>query len=192
MAPEDPDLDLVRALQAGDENALRTLMDRYGKRLFVFIFRHIRNEADAFDLIQETFTRVYFNIGKFRPTAKFVTWLYRIALNLCRDQARRRARRQSQTISTEERTEKNERQTQVIADTHDLGWQIEQREKLRALGEAISELPQSLKSPLILTALEGRSHIEAGELLGISPKAVEVKVYRARKVLLARMQEMGF
>jgi len=70
--------------------------------------------------------------------------------------------------------------------------QIEDREKLRALEKAISELPPSLKSPLILTALEGRSHAETGEVLGISPKAVEMKVYRARKFLLGKMQQMGF
>ena len=192
MAPEDSDLALVRALQAGDDNALRTLMDRHGKGLFRFIFRHIPNEADAFDLTQEAFVRVYFNIRKFRPAAKFVTWLYRIALNLCRDRSRSQAYRYSQTISAEVRPKKNEGQTQLVADQRDLVRQIEDREKLRALEKAISELPPSLKSPLILTALEGRSHAETGEVLGISPKAVEMKVYRARKFLLGKMQQMGF
>ena len=69
---------------------------------------------------------------------------------------------------------------------------MEHREKFTVLGKAISELPQSLRSPLILTALEGRSHLETGELLGISPKAVEMKVYRARKLLLGKMRKMGF
>ena len=61
-----------------------------------------------------------------------------------------------------------------------------------AVEKSINELPQDLKNPLILTALEGRSHAETGELLGISPKAVEMKVYRARKLLLEKMGEMGF
>jgi RNA polymerase sigma-70 factor (ECF subfamily) len=68
----------------------------------------------------------------------------------------------------------------------------EDREKLRALDKAISELPQKLKSPLLLTALEGLSQIETGQLLGISAKAVETKVYRARKLLLEKMNKMGF
>jgi Sigma-70, region 4/Aspartyl protease len=65
-------------------------------------------------------------------------------------------------------------------------------EKLRAVEKAIAELPQELKSPLILTALEDRSYAETAELLGISPKAVEMKVYRARKLLLGKLNELGF
>jgi len=66
------------------------------------------------------------------------------------------------------------------------------RKKLRVLDKAIGELPQQLKSPLILTALEGLSQAETGQLLGISPKAVETKVYRARKFLLEKMDKAGF
>jgi RNA polymerase sigma factor CnrH len=123
----------------------------------------------------------------------FVTWLYRIALNLCRDHSRRQAYRySSQTISTEVLAEENEGQTQYIAHQGDVVRQIEHREKLHTLEKVISELPLGLKSALILTALEGRSHAETGEALGISPKAVEMKVYRARKLLLRKMRKMGF
>jgi RNA polymerase sigma factor (sigma-70 family) len=66
------------------------------------------------------------------------------------------------------------------------------RKKLRVLDKAIGELPQQLKSPLILTALEGLSQAETGQLLGISPKAVETKVYRGRKFLLEKMDKAGF
>jgi len=85
MTLEDPDLSLVQALKAGRDQALNALMDRHRKGLFHFVFRHIPNEADALELTAEAFVRAYFNIGRFRPSAKFVTWLYRIALNLCRD-----------------------------------------------------------------------------------------------------------
>src|SRR5258707_12704021 len=102
MALEDPDLALVRALQAGEDRALETLMDRHQEGVFRFVFRHISNEADAIELTQDAFVRAYFNIGKFRPTAKFVTWLYHIALNLCRDHSRSQLNRVSaQTISTD-------------------------------------------------------------------------------------------
>src|ERR1700730_14282943 len=88
MGLEDPDLDLVQALQAGEDRAMNTLIDRHREGLFRLVFRHIPNEADAIELTQKAFVRAYFNIQKFRPTAKFVTWLYHIALNLCRDYAR--------------------------------------------------------------------------------------------------------
>jgi DNA-directed RNA polymerase specialized sigma24 family protein len=140
MALEDPDLALVQALRAGEDRALNSLIERHREGLYRFVFRHVPNEDEAIELTQKAFVRAYLNIKKFRPTAKFVTWLYHIALNLCRDYARSPAYRYlSQTISTDVSVEENE-----------------------------------------------------GELLGISPKAVEMKVYRARKLLLKKMGEMGF
>src|SRR5882672_10427062 len=76
-------------LQAGDDRALDALMDRWQIPLRRFIFRSLQNEADALDLAQETFVRVYAHRAKFRSGAKFSTWLFSIALNLCRDRARR-------------------------------------------------------------------------------------------------------
>jgi RNA polymerase sigma-70 factor (ECF subfamily) len=70
--------------------------------------------------------------------------------------------------------------------------QTGRREELNALEQAIRELPQDLRDPLILTALEGHSQAQAAELLGLSEKAVGMKVYRARKLLLARMNKLGF
>ncbi len=161
--------------------------------VFRFVFRHIPNEADATELTQEAFVRAYFNIGKFRPAAKFVTWLYHIALNLCRDHTRSQAYRySSQTISIDVSVDENEGQRQPSSNQRKPDRQAQDREKLRAVEKAIAELPQELKSALILTALEDRSYAETGELLGISPKAVEMKVYRARKLLLGKMNELGF
>jgi RNA polymerase sigma-70 factor (ECF subfamily) len=143
------------------------------------------------ELTQETFVRAYFNIGKFRPSAKFVTWLYRIAMNLCRDRSRRRAYRHSlRTISID--ADEFEEQTQLSAVERGPDRRTQDREKVRAVEKAISELPQDLMNTLILTALEGRTHVEAAELLGISPKTVEARVYRARRILLQKMGEMGF
>ena len=91
----DPDLDLVKALAGGDDSALDGLLARYEQPIFHFINRHVCNEADARDLAQEVFVRLHFNIAKFKPAAKFSTWLYQIALNLCRDHAKSRNTRQS-------------------------------------------------------------------------------------------------
>jgi RNA polymerase sigma factor (sigma-70 family) len=193
MGFEDLDLALVQALQAGEESALEALMTRHQHGLFRFVFRHIANEADAAELTQEAFVRAYFNIHRFRPDAKFVTWLYHIALNLCRDYVRRASSRySSQMMSIDASAEENPRQRSLSSNQSRPDQQTQDREKLRAVEKAIAELPQDLKNPLILTVLEGRSHAEAGELLRISPKAVEMKVYRARKLLLGKMNKLGF
>src|SRR5438105_7006682 len=96
MAQNDPDIFLVRALQAGEEHALNELIARHQEPLFHFICRYTSDDELARDLLQETFVRVYFGIARFKPRAKFVTWLYSIATNLCRDHARSKAHHQAQ------------------------------------------------------------------------------------------------
>jgi RNA polymerase sigma-70 factor (ECF subfamily) len=193
MRQEDPDLSFVMALKAGQDQALNALMDRHREGLFRFVLRHVHNEADALELAMETFVRAYFNIGRFRPSAKFVTWLYQIALNLCRDHSKSRAYQYSlQTVSADAPAEEGEQPEQLLARDRDPLKETEGREELSALEKAIGELPEDLKNSLILTALEGHSQAEAAALLGISQKAVEMKVYRARKLLLEKMSKIGF
>jgi RNA polymerase sigma factor CnrH len=193
MTPEDPDLPLVQALLLDEDQALNVLMDRHRDGLFRFVLRHVHNEADALELAMETFVRAYFNIGKFRPAAKFVTWLYHIALNLCRDHLRSRAHRDSlQTTSIDSLTQEGEDPSVIAAKARGPDQKTERLEELVALEKAIAELPEELKSPFILTVLEDRPQAETAELLGISLKAVEMRVYRARKLLLEKMSKMGF
>jgi RNA polymerase sigma factor CnrH len=193
MTSEDPDLILVQALQVGKDQALNALMDRHREGLFRFVLRHVHNEADALELAMETFVRAYFNIGKFRPAAKFTTWLYHIALNLCRDHLRSRAYRDSlQTASFDVPAREGEDPDLLLATDRGPDQKADRREELIALEKAISELPEDLKTAFTLTAMEDRPQAETAELLGISLKAVEMKVYRARRLLLEKMSKMGF
>jgi RNA polymerase sigma factor CnrH len=193
MTQEDPDLTLVQALKVGQDQALNALMDRHREGLFRFVLRQVHNEADALELATETFVRAYFNIEKFRPAAKFATWLYQIALNLCRDHLRSRAYQDSlQTVSFDAPTEESGDPSLLLATEGRPDQKTDCLEELSALQKAISELPEDLKGALILTALEGRQQAETAELLGISLKAVEMRVYRARKLLLEKMSKMGF
>jgi RNA polymerase sigma factor CnrH len=193
MTTEDPDLILVQALKVGQDQALNELMDRHREGLFRFVLRQVHNEADALELATETFVRAYFNIGKFRPAAKFVTWLYHIALNLCRDHLKSRAYQYSfRTVSFDAPSEQDQDPSLLLAAERGPDQKAERREELVALEKAINELPEELKGAFILTALEDRQQAETAELLGISVKAVETRVYRARKLLLEKMSKMGF
>jgi RNA polymerase sigma-70 factor (ECF subfamily) len=193
MTQDDPDLGLVQALKSGQDQALNNLMDRHRKGLFHFVLRHIPNEADALELTAEVFVRAYFCIGRFEPSAKFATWLYQIALNLCRDHSKSRAYRASlHTVSADAPAQEGREQSPLLSTERNPLEQIERREELNALEKTIHELPQNLKEPLILTALEGYSQAAAAELLGLSEKALGLKVYRARKLLLAKMNKIGF
>jgi RNA polymerase sigma factor (sigma-70 family) len=193
MTQDDPDLALVQALKIGEDRALNALMDRHRDGIFHFVLRHVHNEADALELAMETFARAYFNIEKFRPAAKFATWLHHIALNLCRDHLRSRAYRYSlRTASFDAPTQEGGDLSVPAALERGPDQKAERLEELNALEKAISELPEELKSAFILTALEDRPQAETAELLGISLKAVEMRVYRARRLLLEKMSKMGF
>ncbi|HEY8966315.1 MAG TPA: RNA polymerase sigma factor [Candidatus Methylacidiphilales bacterium] len=188
----DPDLPLVAALQAGDERALDALMERHGEALFRFAHRYVGNAADAREVAQEAFVKAYFHIGTFRPGAFFSTWLYRIALNLCRDRARSRTfrdARRTDSISAPFPADDGGRREdlELAASAPDPADALIRAERLEAVGEGIAALPPELKAPFVLAALEGLSHEEAGLRLGLTAKAVEAKVYRARKLLSKRL-----
>ena len=193
-AEPDPDLALVEALADGDESALTGLMDRYEQPIFHFIYRHIPNDADARELAQEVFVRLFFNVGKFKPEARFSTWLYQIALNLCRDHVKsRRTRQAAQTDSLSAREDDDEHPASDVAvENRTPSDAAQAREKLAALDDGMAALPHDLRTALVLTALEQRSHQECAALLKTSPKAIETRVYRARKFLLEWMGKAGF
>jgi RNA polymerase sigma-70 factor (ECF subfamily) len=88
----DPDLACIEQIRSGDGTGLDHLMARHGEGLHRFIFRHTSNSEDAADIAQETFVRVFQKAGSFKPAASVKTWIYTIAMNLCRDRARRAAR----------------------------------------------------------------------------------------------------
>ncbi|MGA7392917.1 MAG: RNA polymerase sigma factor [Terrimicrobiaceae bacterium] len=182
----DPDLPLVRALQAGDDSALNELIRKYQQPLFGFICRYTGDEETARDILQETFVRLYFGVRRFKPRAKFATWLYSIAMNLCRDDARSKQRRQSYAT---ESLDVNDLHRRVPFADRAPDSDASSREQLAMLQKAIEELPHDLRTALLLFAVEGHSQWECAELLGISPKAVETRVYRARKILGKKIQQ---
>ena len=191
---EDPDLELVDALAGGDESALDGLMARYSEPVFHFIYRHVFNEADARELTQEVFVRLFFNVAKFKPDAKFSTWLYQIALNLCRDHAKSRRTRQAavtESLSTCEDDDARPARDFAVQ-TRTPAEEAAMREKMAALEAGMEALPYDLRTALVMTTLEQRSHQECAELLKTTPTAVETRVYRARKHLLAWLAKSGF
>jgi RNA polymerase sigma-70 factor (ECF subfamily) len=188
MPGDDPDYDLVKALQAGDDSALDELIARHQKPLMAMLFRNLGSETVAQDLLQEAFVRAYFNIGKFEPRAKFATWLWSIAINLCRDYAKSKAHQnelRTQSLTAFEGLER------LQAGTNHPDRAVALKEISAALRAAIARLPDRLREPLILFAVEGLPQEECAKILKISAKAVEARVYRARKILYKDLQNFS-
>ena len=178
----DQDLPLIQAIAAGGDAALDTLMQRHHDALFAFIYRYLGNETEARDAVQETFVRVYFKAGTYQPRCKVKTWMFSIALNQCRDAARRRGR--TPVMIRLDQPVGESGAPRQIADSGTMPDASASRaERFQRLREAIDRLPERAKAALVLCAIEERSHKEAAEILGIAPKTVENLVYRAKAKL---------
>jgi RNA polymerase sigma-70 factor (ECF subfamily) len=174
--------DMLR-LTSGHDAALNDLMERQGPRLYNYLLRSLQNEDDAADLAQETFVRVYQNRAKFDSRLKFSTWLYAIASNLVRTKFRHRSRHPQVPLEgSNPKIETDPRET-IAAEQPTPRESLETAETADAVRRAIANLPEELRTPLILCEYEDLSHAEIGTILSCSAKAVETRLYRARKQL---------
>ena len=173
--------DMARLIAGGD-GALNDLMARHGERLFHYLIRVLQDEAEAADVAQETFARVYLNREKFRASNRFSTWAYTIATNLARDVLRRRSRRPQVSL---ESSSDDEMTLRDVLPSTDLApnEQLELSERAAAVRRAIADLPEDLRVPLVLAEYEDQSHAEIAAVLDCSSKAVEMRIYRARQQL---------
>lgn len=178
----DPDLPLLRALQAGDESALNELINRHREPLFRFVLRYVQDYAVAREVLQEVFVRTYLKARTFEPRATVKTWLFTIALNLCRDRARRLTRRPVE-VSLDAPVRETTVGSRVADPAPGPDETTIRREDANRLERAIAQLPLNLREPLILFALEERPQKEVAAILNITPKAVETRVYQAKAKL---------
>lgn len=176
----DEDIGMMHRLQAGDDLALNALMSRWEKPLLSFIFRYVGNQEDAVDLAQETFVRVYEHRHAFKDQKKFSSWIFCIAVNLCRNQLRWRSRHP--TISLDQ--DDGDSQKHEEKDSGALPWENAQSDDLAgAVRQHVQALPHDLRVVVLLSVYEERSHIEIGKVLGCTAKAVESRLFRAKQIL---------
>lgn len=163
---------------AGRQDAFAKIMRRHRDPIYRLIRGYVGDPEEAVDLVQECFTSAFRNLDRFDQKRPLRAWLSRIAINKCRDWSRRRAVRHFiHWPATESQT------TAVLDPTPQLDEAAEDRQELERLWEALAELPRSIKEPLLLQAIEGLSQSEVAAVLRISEKAVETRVYRARRKL---------
>lgn len=149
--------------------------------LYRFIRRYVGDEAEAHDVLQEAYASAWLAMRRYDPTRPFDVWLRSIALNKCRDWSRRHSvRRVVRGVMGLDAPEA----TAVGEDAPMPEARLDDQRRAQDLQHALSELPDALKAPLLLATLEGRSHAEVASILGITPKAVETRIARARKKLV--------
>lgn len=177
-ARDELDAELMRTLAEGDDLALNRLMDAWSQPLIGYLMRLTGSHATACDLAQESFVRVHRHRLEYRPSQKFSTWLFAIATNLARNHARWRSRHPEALTEPE-----NLRELPVASSSASPDEQAAANERLAAVQKAVSELPHDMREVLILSTWHGMSHAEIARVQSTTEKAVEVRLYRARKLL---------
>jgi len=181
--------DMAR-LAAGHETSLNELMARHGERLFHFLSRMLGREDEANDLAQETFVRVYQNRSRFDGRRRFSTWLYTIAANLARDRIRWRARHPEVSLDAENPETGENYGTNLPNPGPDPSASAYAQERVELIRRAVAALPEELRGPFVLAEYEDLPHAEIAQVLSCSPKAVEMRIYRARQQLRAQLQPL--
>ncbi len=191
-ASVDPDVALMLALKDGNEAAFAELIGRHQVRVVSLIYRFVGDEAEAEDLAQEVFLRVYRMRDRYRPKARFSTWIYRIAANVSLNALRARSRRRCVSMPmTFDNAETQEGQTSSHVEDHrvDMPYApMENRELRDQVHQAINQLPETQKVAVILNKYEGMSYDEIAAIMGCSMMAVKSLLARARNNLREQLE----
>ena len=170
----------------GDTQAFTAIVARYKAPLYRFIRRYVRDDADAYDLMQQTYVSAWLSLSRYDARRSLRTWLQTIALNKCRDHARKiKVRRLLFGTGLVGQATNVADQSPSVED------ELIRDERERALATAIAELPRQLKEPLLLTVFGELSQAEAGRQLGISVKAIETRIARARRKLADALERLS-
>ena len=168
----DPDEELVRRVGAGDRRAAAEIVRRHLPRMVGLARRMLGDAAEAEDVAQEVFLRVWKHAAGWKPgQAKFETWMHRVAMNLCLDRLRRAGRNAGEVPP--DAVDARASATRALDDR-------QRRERVR---DALQELPERQRAALVLCYYQDRTNIEAAEILGVSVDALESLLSRARRTL---------
>ncbi len=178
---------LIARLVARDERAFNELVKAYERRVFALVLRMIGNRAEAEDLAQEVFVQVFKAIGSFRGDSKLSTWIYRIAVNLCKNRSKylrvRHAGEEEELEAVAERVPLGEARRANVGQVERPDEMIAGKQVERIVQRAILELEADFRECLVLRDVEELSYEEIGEITGLPPGTVKSRIHRARAML---------
>jgi len=189
--PETPtDLELVRRIKSGDEEAFAQMVRRYHARVYSLSYGVLRNAEDAEEATQDTFWTLYRKIGTFDESKKFFSWFYRVALNQAYSRARRR---HAPAISLDGALPRFDERGHFAADFPDWSAKVEDEVSARELaaraGDFIAELPPAYRDVIWMADVEEMAPADVAETLEISIPAFKSRLHRARLFVRERLTE---
>ena len=188
-ANPDPDAALMLRVKQGDAAAFAELVDKYKQPVVNLVCRMIRDAAEAEDLAQNVFVQVYKSAHRYKRSAKFSTWLFTIARNLCLNEIRRRSRHPAESLDAS-RSEQEDHLSPQIADRKACGppESLLQSELEDKIEQAVAELPENQRTAILLCRQEELSYEEIAEVLGCSLSATKSLIHRGRETLKHKLK----
>jgi len=187
VAPSD--WELVQRARTGDRDAFRELVERYQRKIAALALGMLHSREDALDIVQETFTKAYQNLDRFKGDAAFYTWVYRIAYNLCVDQQRRAAKEPQLTLDAEEAGRPRSLPTDAPLPDEPFA-RARDAEIARRVRDAIRDLTPDHRAVILLRELEGLSYAEISQVLECPKGTVMSRLHYARRQLQRRLREL--
>ena len=187
--PLDPDAALMLRVKRGDLEAFTELVEKYKQPVTNLVARTIRDETEAEDIAQNVFIQVHKSAARYQVTAKFTTWLFTIARNLCLNEIRRRSRHPADsldaTLPTDEEMPTRQFEDVKTSAPDDAAQHNELADKIE---EALAALPENQRTAIILFQRQELSYEEIGEILGTSLSATKSLIHRGRETLKEKLK----
>lgn len=188
LPTNDPDADLMLRVKRGDTRAFELLVEKYKHPVMNLIYRSLPDATEAEDLAQTVFVQVYKSASRYEAAARFSTWLFTIARNLCLNEIRRRSRHPAESMEGHsddgETPPKQWEDLKLPAPGHQL-LEGELEEKIQ---EALDDLPENQRTALLLCRNEELAYEEIAAVLGCSLSATKSLIHRARETLKLRLK----
>lgn len=184
------DAEVMLRVKTGDDSAFAYLVQKYRRAMVSFMYRMVRNPSTAEDLAQEVFLRVYRSRETYEPSAKFTTWLYRIATNLAVNYARdTRHERPENMVSIDEKDD----DTGLTVDVPDASLTAEQgilrRERMAAIRQKVQQLPERQRMAVVMHKYQQMDYRQIAQVLKLSESATKSLLFRAYETLRVQLKE---
>ncbi len=188
MSDRDVDAELVARVQKGDKRAFDLLVLKYQRKIMRLLSRMLNNQAEVEDIAQETFIKAYRALPQFRGDSAFYTWLYRIAINTARNWLSSNQRKMlvSDTFETKEGETFSQSDNLIDIDTPES--RMVSREIAQTVNKAIEDLPEDLRTAIVLREIEGLSYEEIAQTMECPIGTVRSRIFRAREAIAARLK----
>ena len=184
-ASMERDIFVMQQLREGQTELFGELLERHRVPVYHFLYRMVQNQSVAEELAQEVFLRVYRSRAKYEPSAKFTTWLFRIAMNLALNWVRDNRHEMGQGSLDEEQADGKVRQ---ISDRRpDIEQQLVHQVKLGEVRDAISRLPEKQRAAVLMHKYQEMEYTQIATVLGCSESAVKSLLFRAYETLRSRL-----